>query len=254
MRPAEGTTRIRGMRKNGGRPRGLDGPGGGSAGRACAPAAERRPHLRRRPGLRRRRLLTARRASARRTSTAWPREGVRFTDFYVAQAVCSASRAALLTGCYPNRVGIHGALRPDVEDRHRRRRDDARRGAEGAAATPPRSTASGTSATTRRSCRRGTASTTTSACPTRTTCGRTTRSRPSLPAAAALLDGDAVAHASTPTSRSSPREYTERAVAFIEAHQERPFFLYLPHTMPHVPLFASEQLRGQARSAGSTAT
>src|SRR5581483_1279991 len=40
------------------------------------------------------------------------REGVRFTDFYVAQAVCSASRAALLTGRYPNRVGILGALGP----------------------------------------------------------------------------------------------------------------------------------------------
>src|SRR5678815_1371030 len=40
------------------------------------------------------------------------REGMRFTDFYVAQAVCSASRAALLTGCYPVRVGILGALSP----------------------------------------------------------------------------------------------------------------------------------------------
>src|SRR5947209_18324307 len=40
------------------------------------------------------------------------KEGVRFTDFYVAQAVCSASRAALLTGCYPNRVGLLGALNP----------------------------------------------------------------------------------------------------------------------------------------------
>ena len=39
-------------------------------------------------------------------------EGMRFTHFYAAQAVCSASRAALLTGCYPNRVGIHGALGP----------------------------------------------------------------------------------------------------------------------------------------------
>src|SRR5438046_733695 len=39
-------------------------------------------------------------------------EGIRFTDFYVAQAVCSASRAALLTGCYPNRVSILGALGP----------------------------------------------------------------------------------------------------------------------------------------------
>ena len=40
------------------------------------------------------------------------KEGVRMTDFYVAQAVCSASRAALLTGCYSNRVGILGALSP----------------------------------------------------------------------------------------------------------------------------------------------
>src|SRR5262249_28147776 len=40
------------------------------------------------------------------------KEGVRYTDFYVAQPVCSASRAALLTGCYPNRIGILGALGP----------------------------------------------------------------------------------------------------------------------------------------------
>ncbi len=40
-------------------------------------------------------------------------KGVKFTDFYVAQPVCSASRAALLTGCYPNRVGISGALFPE---------------------------------------------------------------------------------------------------------------------------------------------
>ena len=37
------------------------------------------------------------------------REGIRFTDFYVAQPVCSSSRVALLTGCYPNRLGIVGA-------------------------------------------------------------------------------------------------------------------------------------------------
>jgi hypothetical protein len=39
-------------------------------------------------------------------------EGMRFTNFYAAQAVCSASRAALLTGCYPNRIGITGAMFP----------------------------------------------------------------------------------------------------------------------------------------------
>src|SRR5687767_3430132 len=37
-------------------------------------------------------------------------DGIRLTNFYVAQAVCSASRVALLTGAYPNRVGIQGAL------------------------------------------------------------------------------------------------------------------------------------------------
>ncbi len=40
-------------------------------------------------------------------------EGVKLTNFYAAQAVCSASRAALLTGCYPNRVGVHGAYMPN---------------------------------------------------------------------------------------------------------------------------------------------
>ena len=39
-------------------------------------------------------------------------KGLKLTDFYAAQAVCSASRAGLLTGCYPNRVGIHNALMP----------------------------------------------------------------------------------------------------------------------------------------------
>ena len=50
-------------------------------------------------------------------------EGIRFTDFQVSQAVCSASRAALLTGCYSERVGVQGAfnhtarvgLNPDEE-------------------------------------------------------------------------------------------------------------------------------------------
>lgn len=39
-------------------------------------------------------------------------EGTKFTDFYVSSPVCSASRAALLTGCYHERVGISGALGP----------------------------------------------------------------------------------------------------------------------------------------------
>ena len=39
-------------------------------------------------------------------------EGRKFTHWYAAQAVCSASRTGLLTGCYPNRIGMHGALGP----------------------------------------------------------------------------------------------------------------------------------------------
>ena len=43
------------------------------------------------------------------------RDGAMLTNFHVSQAVCSASRAALLTGCYSNRVGIHGALSPKAD-------------------------------------------------------------------------------------------------------------------------------------------
>jgi arylsulfatase A-like enzyme len=42
-------------------------------------------------------------------------------------------------------------------------------------------------------------------------------------------------------------QYTERAVRFIEGHKERPFLLYLPHTMVHVPLHVSDKFRGKTR-------
>jgi arylsulfatase A len=40
--------------------------------------------------------------------------------------------------------------------------------------------------------------------------------------------------------------YTEHAVDFIERNKERPFFLYVPHAMVHVPLFVSEKFRGKS--------
>ena len=42
-------------------------------------------------------------------------EGARFTNFYVNQPVCTASRAALLTGSYSNRIGLNGALGPRTQ-------------------------------------------------------------------------------------------------------------------------------------------
>ena len=42
-------------------------------------------------------------------------EGALLTHYYAPQAVCSASRAGILTGCYPNRIGIHNALMPNSD-------------------------------------------------------------------------------------------------------------------------------------------
>jgi arylsulfatase A-like enzyme len=46
--------------------------------------------------------------------------------------------------------------------------------------------------------------------------------------------------------RSLTRRYTERAIAFIRENRERPFFLYLAHSMVHIPLFTSDEFRGRS--------
>lgn len=47
---------------------------------------------------------------------------------------------------------------------------------------------------------------------------------------------------------SLTQRYTEEAIRFIRESQEQPFFLYLPHTMPHIPLFASEAFSGKSEA------
>jgi arylsulfatase A-like enzyme len=47
-----------------------------------------------------------------------------------------------------------------------------------------------------------------------------------------------------PDQTQLTKRYTDRALAFIEENKEREFFLYLPHAMPHVPLFALEARKG----------
>jgi arylsulfatase A-like enzyme len=60
-----------------------------------------------------------------------------------------------------------------------------------------------------------------------------------------LFDGDEVVE-TDPDQKLFTRRFTERAVQFIEKNQKRPFFLYVPHVMPHVPIFASDRFRGRS--------
>lgn len=171
-------------------------------------------------------------------------EGVRLTNFYVAQAVCSASRAALLTGSYSNRVGISGALN------HR--------------ATSGINADETTIAEMLKT--RGYA---------RAIVGKwhLGHEKPFLPLHHGfdeylglpysndmwprhpqqkdfypdlpLIDGTDVVKLDPDQSQLTTM-YTERAVRFIERNRDRPFFLYLAHSMPHVPLFASGSFAGKS--------
>ena len=69
----------------------------------------------------------------------------------------------------------------------------------------------------------------------------TVKGLPPLP----LYDGDAVAE-TDPDQSQFTRRFTERAVSFIGRNKDRPFFLYVPHVMPHVPIFASPAFKGRS--------
>jgi arylsulfatase A len=65
---------------------------------------------------------------------------------------------------------------------------------------------------------------------------------PDLP----LIEGDRVV-AYNPDQTQLTSWYTERAVRFIEKNKDRPFFLYVPHSMVHVPLFVSDKFKGKSQ-------
>lgn len=44
------------------------------------------------------------------------------------------------------------------------------------------------------------------------------------------------------------RRYTEKAIAFVEANRNQPFFIYLAHSMPHIPLFAHSEFKGESKA------
>jgi arylsulfatase A-like enzyme len=60
-----------------------------------------------------------------------------------------------------------------------------------------------------------------------------------------LLRNDQVAERSA-DPHTLTRRYTEEAIQFIHANRKKPFFLYFPHTYPHVPLFVSEDFKGKS--------
>jgi arylsulfatase A len=169
------------------------------------------------------------------------REGVRFTDFYVAQPVCSASRTALLTGCYPNRLGILNALGP---------KDKLGLGS-GESTIADLLKVRGYAAAIYGKWHLGHLP---ASLPTRHGFDDyyglpysndmkpepdKKDTYPDLP----LYQGEKVIALNPDQSRFTV-DYTEHAVAFIKKNKDRPFFLYLPHTMPHVPLAVSQRFKG----------
>ncbi len=192
------------------------------------------------------------------------REGMRFTNFYVAQAVCSASRAALLTGCYSNRVGVLGALGPNaatgldpdedtIADVLKRRGYAC--GAFGKWHLGDHQTYlplqqgfdeyfglpysndmwpmdhDGTPIT-----------------PNQQRAPDDTRPHRRYWPPLQLIEGNEKAQEIKDFAGqdSLTTLYTERAVRFITAHKDEPFFLYLPHSMVHVPLGVSSKFRGKS--------
>ncbi|AKJ64044.1 Arylsulfatase [Kiritimatiella glycovorans] len=180
------------------------------------------------------------------------REGRVFTDFIVSSPVCSASRAALMTGCFNRRVGIQGALFPNHTH----------------GLNPSETTLA-------EICRqRGYAT----ACYGKWHLGHHPkflppnhgfdeylgipysndmwplnpknqklpehRRFPPLP----LIEGTEVVDPDLgpEDQQQFTRLFTQRAVSFIERHREQPFFIYLPHPMVHVPLYASEAFEGRS--------
>jgi arylsulfatase A-like enzyme len=173
-------------------------------------------------------------------------EGTQFTNFYVAQAVCTASRAALMTGCYPNRLGMQGAYNHTSLDGI----------ADDEWLLPEMFKELGYATAGIGKWHLGTrmkfhpikhgfdewfgipySNDNTKYHPT------LADEMPPLP----LYDGENVVEMDPDQSLLTKR-FTERAVDFIRRNASEPFFLYLPHVMPHVPIFASPKFKGRSEA------
>ena len=178
------------------------------------------------------------------------REGLRFTDAYAASPYCSPSRAALLTGRLPARNGMPYVLFPaepiGLPDAEITLAELLKaRGYANACigkwhlgwAAPFRPQRHGFDVFF------GT--------PYPNNFGEWRVGQPFTQAAAfepyPLLEGDTILEAPVDQNQLT-RRLTERAIRFIRENRDRPFFLFLPHVMPHIPQFASPAFAGKSKA------
>ena len=173
-------------------------------------------------------------------------EGRVFTRFYVPQAVCSASRSVLMTGLYPARTRIFGALRPTD------------RGLDPKYPTLAEMLKSrgyvtgvfgkwhlGDQPETRPQARGF--DETSGLMYSNDMWPANDRGRYDDHPLKFWKNGEVAIESVTAEDQAMLTTwYTEHAVDFIDRHKDEPFFLYLPHTMPHVPIFASEKFLGKS--------
>ena len=176
------------------------------------------------------------------------KQGCAFHNFYVPQAICSASRSALLTGCYPGRTKMFGAHGPGARgvDPGFRTMGQVMQAA-GYKTGVFGKWHIGDQPDTRPPARGFDES-----------CGLMYSNdmwefhpeRPeNYPQPLQFWENGQV-KIERVTKEHQPyltRWYTEHAVDFIGRHKDEPFLLYVPHSMPHVPLFRSPEFEGKSK-------
>ena len=179
-------------------------------------------------------------------------EGIRLTSFY-AQNVCGPSRAALLTGCYPIRVaepgntkGPHTILHPREETiaevLKAKGYVSALIGKWHLAGGGARQRGPGTGPYKSELMPNSQGFDYFFGTPSH---NGTTREVAETGWKTELMRNEEVLESPTDLDLIT-RRYTEEAIEFLERNRARPFFLYLSHTMPHVPLGASSRFKGRS--------
>ena len=185
-------------------------------------------------------------------------DGMLFTNFYSAQAVCSASRAGLLTGTYPNRIGISGALMPYsnhglnddeitiaemLKDKgyataiygkwhlgHHKKFLPNNHGFDTYVGIPYSNDMwpvdfDGNQISDTSNWKK--------------------KTYPQLPL---IEDFEKIKEIKTLEDQAMLTTlYTEKSIKFINENKNNPFFLYVPHSMPHVPIAVSDKFLGKSK-------